>query len=140
MNREIKFRAWDTFNLRMVYDPYYFRKRDEPDLEDERFNSPMQYAEHWQDLDDGIWLPCHLMQYTGLKDQANKDIYDKDILSKKWIAEVYCENTGAWMVKFHNNTEHNKSITLFSFLKLIKKAGTNEAYIAGNIYETPELL
>ena len=87
------------------------------------------------------YWPLIPMQYTGLKDKNGKEIYTGDILSYKWIAEVYQNNEGTYMVKFHLNTEINKPINLNKYLKQREKAGTSERdnVIIGNIHENPEL-
>ena len=84
-----------------------------------------------------------LMQYAGIKDKNGKEIYDGDILSEKWLVEVFRDkNTGAFMVKFHNNPHKNKTQTLYKYLIDRKVAGTEDRDngIIGNIYENPELL
>lgn len=65
MNREIKFRVWDTRNERMIYDPFMFQPTQDHDNE----TSPYTYYEEWRDWEDGIKRPCEVMQYTGLKDK-----------------------------------------------------------------------
>lgn len=129
MNREIKFRAWDTFNERMVYEPYYFRQA-EPGNKD-----PMEYAEYWQDVDDGVWRPCHIMQFTGLLDKNGKEIYEGDIItdtankinSREWNAEVVWSDIGFSLSECHP-TERS----------LWELAERGRLEVIGNIYENPE--
>lgn len=134
-NREIKFRAWNPVQHKML------------DLAGLSFTKDGIECLTKLKYTDGF---CHypndeniLMQYTGLKDKNGVEIYDGDILSGERLVEVYIdENTGAFMVKFHGNPNHiNKTKTLYSYLKSIKQAGKEINYaIIGNIYETPELL
>ena len=62
--REIKFRAWDAVNKKII--------------------GPFQVGSSLSE----IWPPQ--MQYTGLKDRTGKEIYEGDIVRYKW---GYEENT-----------------------------------------------
>lgn len=79
--REIKFRAWDIQNERMVYEPYRFEKAWENELA--LLDAPYYFYEDWQDVDDGIRRACQIMQYTGLKDKNGKEIYDSDRVKRR---------------------------------------------------------
>lgn len=85
-------------------------------------------------------------QYTGLKDKNGVEIYVSDILSDRWKVEVYQNDEGAFMVKFHTNPQVNKPISLKQYLLRREKAGTSicEGYrdciVIGNIHSNPELL
>ena len=83
-----------------------------------------------------------LVQFTGLTDYNEEEIYEGDILSERWKVRVYKdENTGAYMVKF-KSPDVKEKWTLYEYLKRRQKAGTAEEcnVIIGNIYENPELL
>jgi hypothetical protein len=84
--------------------------------------------------------------FTGSIDFENKDIFVGDILSDRWKVEVYQNDEGTFMVKFHTNPKGNKSITLKQYLLKREKAGTatcdgnRDCVVIGNIYENPELI
>ena len=123
--REIKFRAWVEFNFRkcqnrMAYGFPNFSPSTNGFLDNER---GISYK-----LDK-----VKLMQFTGLKDQNGKEIYEGDILAegkkKKiilgkvlWSEKEVCyilKRKDAWEVLDHVNEEYCEVI--------------------GNIYENPEL-
>jgi len=122
--RTIKFRAWDTrFN-----DMHYYA-----DVRTWHLNTP--------DLEE-----CTLMQYTGLKDENGKEIYEGDVVVR--VEDVVAEtiggyqryepegqigsvefNNGAFFVSGGNFYSYGEQMFLWSDLEVI-----------GNIYEDPELL
>lgn len=125
MLREIKFRIWDS---KEMYDT-------------ETLDLIGDMASPYRTLDDeSEFIPYgnnekgKLMQFTGLKDKNNKEIYEGDILkaNKKWFKlgndvgivgfhkGQYCVRDDEW-----DNTDY---IT------------NRKVEVIGNIYENPELL
>lgn len=108
--REIKFRSWDKEHKVMDFNPIVYK---------EKYLMRMG-NEIWGPDDDYI-----LMQYTGLKDANDKEIYEGDVVASQYgyYFEIVFRD-GCW---FAGNSEVGFS-----------PKGTFE--VIGNIYENPELL
>lgn len=111
MKREIKFRSWDTETKEMSYD--FLNK-------------------HW--LMVCIESPyVELMQYTGLKDKNDKDIYEGDLLritcDFEHRKDVVTDSVEFWNGSFCCND--------WLFYELIENGAkeTQEWEVIGNIYE-----
>ena len=111
MNREIKFRAFD--DGKMIYPTNALSNLN-------RFFRLIR--------EDAI-----LMQYTGLKDRNDKEIYEGDILRMKNVGWKYT------LVKF-NNGVFAFFTTEYEYLTPLVPQYWEEGEVVGNIYETPELL
>jgi uncharacterized phage protein (TIGR01671 family) len=118
MDREIKFRAWDTR-----------RKNMYPNLTIQRLMGNLFTArELRKKIEDLVW-----MQYAGLKDKDGKEIYEGDIV--KWFDDLG-ENSQPFVVEFDEAhfilTVPNEKLEGWSLDgKKIK--------VIGNIYENPDL-
>jgi hypothetical protein len=112
MSREFRFRAWhegatDTlgrqvFPAQMLYDSWN--------------GECLLFAKQGQ--------PVHIMQYTGLKDSQEHDIYEGDIVAGHWNSQVVFED-GKFKLK---DTEDDLAELSFNIT------------VIGNIYSNPELL
>jgi hypothetical protein len=115
MNREIKFRAWDKDGKKMIY----------RSLEEIQSN--------------GIGLPVFitgfdikLMQFTGLKDKNEKEIYEGDVVK-------ISEDLKQWKGKTIMVVEY--CVCTFTPLEVVFGVGNRDNIeVIGNIYENPELL
>jgi uncharacterized phage protein (TIGR01671 family) len=103
--RKIKFRAWDKEKGMLHYDGI--------------FNSP------------NFFDNSNLMQFTGLKDKNEKEIYEGDVVKDVGIIGeiIYVE------CSFRINPEGNKKIEFTESL-----LNYDNLEVIGNIHENPELL
>lgn len=117
--REIKFRAWDKIEKKMIFDADPFA------LHVSGSNEPLLAKTHRNE-------DCIFDEYTGLKDKDGKEIYEGDIVDYnddgecigvvKYDAPEFC-------------LEADLEIHARMFLK-----GAPHQKVIGNIYDNPELL
>ena len=122
--REIKFRVWDTH--KRMWTEY-------------RIHDGVVY---FLDKSTGVWVGKYdkrykefdLMQYTGLKDKNNKEIYEGDILFESFGERYY-------KVIFENGSFKAEVEWYFEeyYFDLIDVVAQN-CEVVGNIYENPELI
>jgi hypothetical protein len=107
--REIKFRCWDTEKQIMSYDVVVGTIRE------------------------GDLVNFPLMQFTGLRDGNDKEIYEGDILQVVALKMevVWAKENARWYLYEVGEGEFSESLTQ-------KKAGMYE--IIGNIYENNNLI
>ena len=128
--RDIKFRCWDTENKEML-------EVQELDYEDSYNGQPMirttMYSDYF-DTEDMI-----LMQYVGLKDKNEKEIYEGDIVKFRFkddreefpdlIGYIEYQTTFTAFRIMSNQGSFKIDITEIKFIEVI-----------GNIYKNLELL
>ena len=117
--REIKFRAWDKLNKEMF------------DVEIINFQERRVYKDtvSYRKFED-----IGLMQYTGLKDLREKEIYDGDILFESFGERYYkvVFKNGSFRAEFEGDFEEYS----FDLIDVVAQG----CKVVGNIYENPELL
>ena len=108
--REIKFRVWDKDNKKMNYHPVLV-------------TFPVENLVYRDTLSRDT-LRRDLMQYTGLKDKNNKEIYEGDIIKASWHYDTPTE------------------VVFNDFIYAVCEYALDDAdiEILGNIYENKELL
>jgi hypothetical protein len=114
-NRQIKFRVWLDYNNSFEY-PNLITFHEDGTVETDRSRG-------------GI-----VQQYTGLKDQNSKEIFEGDILFNDFVGADYQE------VIFENGKFTCTNLTIGCdnlYDELDQHAGH---HIVGNIFETPELV
>jgi len=120
MNREFEFRAWLTKYNKMV-NIYSWN------IWQEYFMCSEYDSEFYLD-------ETPIMQYTGLKDKNNKEIYEGDILFESFGEKYYkvvFEN-GSFKAEFKGDFEEYS----FDLIDVVEQG----CEVVGNIYENAELL
>ena len=111
--REIKFRAW-----------YKEKKVMIGDIQDDLTCNLAWYSKQFI-----------LMQYTGLHDTSDREIYEGDIVKATGSLQgfvmcvVWGKMDAGWRVNYHNGRDVQDWLCMYKRVELI-----------GNIYENPELL
>ena len=135
MNREIKFRAWDKVSSKMqdyVTDLNNWHHCSASITVD-------KYESH--ELKGGFDSKSDefvLMQYTGLKDKNEKEIYEGDIVIYTESGTEYNE------IPYHGLIEYDADLARFLIKDSSDPCDPWTDYelleVIGNIYESPELL
>lgn len=144
--RPIKFRVWDKKLNKMYYDfgicgKAYLDKEYKSIYNKEM---PIYHKISCNSINDGIQMVQNhlgiLMQFTGLLDKNQKEIYEGDILNEGLLVK-WCEKTAQFIV------DNGDSLAFAIFLCDQKDNvcfpddyEKNRITVIGNIYETPELL
>lgn len=125
--REIKFRAWLKEKKEMI-------DNARPDFFCKQLHYLCDNSAGGQDVLGVSTEDIELMQYTGLKDKNNKEIYEGDILSdgnNEKLYKVIFEN-GSFRAEFEGDFEEYS----FDLINVVAQG----CEIVGNIYENPKLL
>ena len=125
--REIKFRAWvkDKKAIFEVILINYVTKK---------VTYLLERVGHLLSIRDAKFNDVELMQYTGLKDKNNKEIYEGDILFESFGERYYkvvFEN-GGFRAEFKGDFDEHS----FDLIDVVAQG----CEIVGNIYENPELM
>ena len=142
--REIKFRAWDKNDKRMIY----FNGRIEFMYE----YSCLAFHQKNHSVIDYEKDNYILMQYTGLKDKNGKEIYEEDIC--RWISPMKYIMSGCKKMEFINyevkfldgafwlSEEEYKDGSLLrnACEEDVLYQGLENCEVIGNIHENKELL
>lgn len=126
--REIKFRAWDNVNKIML---------------DDVTTGTITICDKGN---KSYSKDCIFMQYTGLQDRTDRDIFEGDIAR----IEDYYENVRIGIIAFDSGTyklQNTRQSFYYEFgsdaeydWESIENVDEDNIEILGNIYENPELL
>jgi uncharacterized phage protein (TIGR01671 family) len=132
MMREIKFRAWDKKDKRMIVDKQGFIPLIVTNKSVFKLD-PTSEKDRWIEIDKNRF---ELMQYTGLKDKNGKEIYEGDIIKSN------SHKPTTFKIEFIEGgfcaTQNDKDYPL-DINHFYPSVGCMIEVI-GNIYENPELL
>ena len=148
MSREIKFRGWDKYDKKMIYDLcqidsfwHYYSYSN---------NTGLHFGKTGPDGVGEDFKNKYIMQYTGLKDKNGKEIYEGDVLKqvKKSSREgyersSYDKNNFEVVFKYGSfwlQRPYDDSVYIRDFPNIDEFVGFECFEIVGNIYENPELL
>ena len=125
--REIKFRAWIK-EKKAIFEVILI------DYVTKKVTYLLERVGHLLSVRDAKFNDIELMQYTGLKDKNNKEIYEGDILFESFREEYYkvvFEN-GSFKAEFKGDFEEYS----FDLIDVVAQG----CEVVGNIYENPELM
>jgi uncharacterized phage protein (TIGR01671 family) len=144
MNREIKFRVWDIGQNKMFNPDGCIHIEDY----DRIFKLIMDFRiEKYGNINDNP-LDCIFLEYTGMKDKIDVEIYEGDIMSDMIV--TMCD--GSWILSNPVNDQRKKDA-----LEKLKNSGDRFSYhhhkasvkyltsnlhmsVVGNIFENPDLV
>lgn len=125
--REIKFRAW-VKDRKAIFEVISI------DYVSKKVTYIVERTGHLLNIRHDKFNDVELMQYTGIKDKDNKEIYEGDILFESFGERYYkvvFEN-GSFRAEFKGDFEEYS----FDLIDVVAQG----CEVVGNIYENPELM
>lgn len=126
MNREFKFRVWNKRTNQWVHGPGY---------EVNLFGEMILLGGFMMGISLDDLNHCVVLQYTGVKDKNNKEVYEGDIIQcidLNYLIE-WNDYQGKWVARCPYYRQYHHP-TLEHFLEI------KSCIVIGNIMENPELI
>lgn len=123
--RGIKFRAWNG-EMEYIKDWYWYEENGVRDVEE-----GIAYGNHSM---------YNLMQYTGINDKNNREIYEGDILLIDGLTKMIVEYGEQEIEEDYGNKWSYLGWNIPINYAGYPKPDENELEVVGNKYENPELL
>jgi len=132
--REIKFRVWDKNDKRIFIDPQMI------DFYNKKIGYMQYQTEYMPDTSYSIPVGfeefeySELMEWTGLYDKNNEEIYEGDILFESFGERYYkvVFKNGSFRAEFEEDFEEHS----FDLIDVVAQG----CKVVGNIYENSELI
>jgi uncharacterized phage protein (TIGR01671 family) len=136
--KEIKFRAWEKIEKRMIYAE---EAKNSKSLLAVGFHGLPIAVDSGSFRDDEIigWNIDHrleLMQYTGLKDCKGKDIYEGDVVKVSYFDGYFSVGWGV----FEDCCIHVETWMLFPGCNRLVWDCASSSEVIGNVHDNPALL
>jgi hypothetical protein len=131
----IKFRVWDKKRKVML------RWHDDYDtILDILHAIPLDMGDEWTEQ-------CEVMQFSGMIDKRNEEIYEDDLVKKEGGARIYKVTSSPWSGyhPFHRDSLHSMRVpdprsSIDFFPIKMPECQAEKWEVVGNVYETSKLM
>lgn len=137
MSRIIKFRTWDGSKM---YLPEYCDKETFHLLADGTIVETHEHGYERHELTSAREDNWKVMQFTGMKDRNNNEIYECDIVKCSYGKATIIFNAGCFMLEWIDDKEAMMELIFSRDGKNTRRHESDLLEMIGNIYENPELL